>query len=564
MPPAPPARRRRGPPHVTSHVPPHVPPRVPPRVPSRFPLCALLSLGLAAALMTGAWTPRAVAQDRQPGGMRLSFGVSQRVEAATNPQLRLESPGTAVTSTTRLDFGLRSETRTQSLRLGGSLPLRLFRIPDDPRRVAVDPPDLDFAYGRLAARADVAVSGSLRSEDLRFVRAIDEIVDILDPVEPVDPVAPIPVPDPEAPPPPDLAVPADPALPPPAPGDLPGDPELDDVDLIDGRGARRRIALDSRLRLGLDGPVTTTLRAGLRETRYSGDVDPALRDFRRLTLGAVTALRLTPVTEGSLDLFAERFERDDDAAFRRDTRRIGFGIRHAVTQTLTVGAELGYSWVTTREDDALRRRQGVDGGLGFDLDLPRGTLRFASQVRLADPGRLGTASLTRLLPMPNGTLSLAAAARQTADGTRTSVTIGRNLDLRRGPLAADVGLTRGPAGDWDTIGRITYGEELPRGSWRVSLVQGFTLDEDARETRRTVATARFTHDINRNSRFTLDAAYATMPAEAARFTATYTRDLTRDWSLNLGYRYDTRRRGDGRADSHSIFLTFGRAFDLGF
>jgi hypothetical protein len=536
---------------------------------SRIPLCALATLGVSAALLTGGWTLRATAQD--PGGLRLNFGINQSFEAETNQRLQLDSPGTAVTSMTRLDFGLRSETRTQSLRLSASLPLRLFYAPDDTRRFVVETPDLDFAYSRFAPRADFTASGSLRTEDLRFVRAIDEIVDILDPVVPVvpgdpvipvDPVDPIPVPDPDLPP--GITDPADPVSPLP-PGDLPDDEELDDIDLIDGRGTRQRIRLDSRLRLGLGGPVTTTLRAGLRETRYSGDVNPGLRDSRRLTFGVTTALRLTPVTEATVDLLLERFERDDEAGFRRDTRRLGFGLRHEVTQTLTARANLGFGWVESRDDeDLLRRRRGLDAGLGFDLALPRGTLRFDSQTSVTDTGRRSTASLSHSLPMPNGTLSLSASARRLDDGTRLSFTVGRNMDLRRGPLSASVGLTRSPGGSWGTIGRVNYREALPRGSWRVSLLQGFTLDEEDRETRRTIASAGYTHDINRSSRVTLDAAFSRSPTtDAARFRATYSRDVTPDWSLNLGYRYDNRSRTGGRADSHSVFLTFGRSFDIG-
>ena len=534
------------------------------RGPFRISLCAFLTLGVSTGLITGGWSLRAAAQD--PGGIRFSFGVNQRFEADTNQRLQTESPGASYSSTTRFSFGLRSETRNQSLRLGADLPLRLFSIPGDSRRFATDTPDLNFTYNRVAAQSDLLITGSSRRDDLRFFRPIDAIVDILDPTDPADPLDPVdPLPDPDDPTLPDIdpVEPTDPL--PPGLDELPDDEELDDVDLIDGRGTRQLIQLGSRLRVGLGGPVTTTFNLNLRELRYSGDANPALNDTRRLTFGTVTTLRLTPVTEGTVDLLAERFERDDPAEFRRDTRRIGFGIRHELTQTLTANARLGYSWIDIREFDTVRQRRGVDAGLGLDLELTRGSLSFDSRVLTTDEGRLTTASLTRSLPMPNGALSFSASARRNVDGTRTSFTVGRDMDLRRGPLSANVGLSRSPAGDWGTIGRVNYGETLPRGSWRVSLLQGFSIDEANEETRRTLATASFTHIINQSSRINLGAAYSATPdRDNARFTATYSRDVTRDWSMNLGYRYDNRSRDDGQADSHAVFLSIGRSFNTAF
>ena len=538
------------------------PPALPPR---RGPFRASPALGLAAGLLLASGTLPAVAQD--PGGLRLTFGIDQRFEADTNQRLQVNRAGNSFTSTTLLSAGFISDTRTQRVRFGTTLPIRLLNLPDDSRRFARGRPDLDFSYSRVAPRSDFSASATYRSSDLRFVRPIDLITDILDPIDPVDPIDPIPLPDPADPADPsDPTPPVDPVDPlPPDLGDLPEDEELDDLDLIDGRGTRNQVRLNSQLRVGLGGPVTTTFNLGLLETRYSGDVNPALSDTRRLTFGTFTTLRLTPVTQGTIALSLDRFERDNAAQLRRDTRRISFGINHELTQTLAVNASIGQSWIETEEFGITRERQGIDLGAGANLALPRGSVGFNASTQTTDAGRRSSAALSYNLPMPNGSLTLGASARRTQDGTRTNFTIGRNMDLRRGPLSASLGLSRSQEGNWGTIGRVSYSEELRNGSWRITLLQGFSLDIDDQETRRTLASAGYTHFINNSSRLNLNAAYSSTPrTDNARLSATYSRDLTRDWTMNMGYRFDTRSRDSaGRADSHALFLTLGRGFNIG-
>lgn len=534
-------------------------PALPPR---RGPFRASRVLGLAAGLLLAGGPLPALAQD--PGGLRLTFGINQRFEADTNQRLQVNRAGNAFTSTTLLSAGFQSDTRTQRVRFGTTLPVRLLNLPDDSRRFARARPDLDFSYSRVAPRSDFSASGSYRSSDLRFVRPIDltiGILDPIDPIDPVDPVDPIPVPDPA-----DPIDPVDPVDPlPPELDDLPDDEELDDIDLIDGRGTRNQLQLNSQLRVGLGGPVTTSFNFGFRDTRYGDGANPSLTDNRRLTFASTTTLRLTPVTQGTIALSLDRFERDNVAQFRRDTRRISFGIQHELTQTLTVNASIGRSWIETEESGVTRQRQGTDLGLGANLALPRGSVGFNAATQTTDAGRRSTTGLSYNLPLPNGSLTLAASARRTEDGTRTNFTIGRNMDLRRGPLSASLGLSRSQEGNWGTIGRVSYSEELRNGSWSITLLQGFSLDIDDQETRRTLASARYTHFINNSSRINLNAAYSATPrTDNARLSATYSHDLTRDWSMNLGYRFDTRSRDSiGRADSHAVFLTLGRDFNIG-
>jgi hypothetical protein len=512
------------------------------------------SAGIVGALL---WTPQVWAQE-VPGGLRLTLGVSQRFEVDTNRGLDAPSEGTSTLATTRLRFGLVSETRNQRLSFGSTLDARLVNGPSDDRSTTTGDPNLNFSYSRSAARSDLRVSGSYLSEDIRFIRPIDQIVDVLEPEVPVPPVEPVDPDDPDAPP------ADDPADPPPL-DDLPEDDDLDDLDDLTGEGTRHRLNLNSTLRLGLGGPLVTSLRAGVRSTTYSGDANPNLTDTRRITLGSSVSMRLTPVTQGTLALSFERFERDNLADLRRDTLRLSYGITHQLTQALSVNARIGRSRVETREFNITRQRDGADGGLGFTLQLPRSTLSGSTSVRTTDTDRVITASLSQSIPMPNGSLGWSVTARDAVEGTRVSATVNRSMDLPRGSLSGNLGVTRGPSGELGPIGRVSYREDLASGTFRASLQQGFTLDSDDEESSRTLLNTTYTHQINEGARLSLNAAYSRIDGDDnGRFSATYSQDVTRDWGMSLGYRYDTRDRTAGRAEGHRVFLTLDRSFNIGF
>ena len=412
----------------------------------RTSLGAGLAVGVSVGMVAGLWTPHAVAQ-ADPGGIRLTFGINQRFEADTNRSLDVDSPGTSLVATTRLSFGLRSETRNQSLILGSTLDARVFDIPDDSRTTSTSNPNLNFSYSRSAARSELRISGNFRSEDISFIRPIDQIVDGLDPLDPDPPVDPD---DPDAP-----VEPDDPPL-----DDLPEDDDLDDLDDLFGDGRRERLVLNSELRLGLGGPLVTTLRANLHTLTYSGDANPNLTDTRRITLGATVAMRHTPVTQGTLNLFFERFEEDNAEDLRRDTLRLTYGITHQLTQFLSVNARLGPSRVETREFGVTRETTDIDGAIGFNLELPRSTLSFNTGARTTDEGRVINANLSQNIPMPNGSAGWSLTARDAVEGTRVSATVTRSMALPRGSLTANLGVTRGPSGDLGPIGRLSYREDL--------------------------------------------------------------------------------------------------------
>jgi opacity protein-like surface antigen len=51
--------------------------------------------------------------------------------------------------------------------------------------------------------------------------------------------------------------------------------------------------------------------------------------------------------------------------------------------------------------------------------------------------------------------------------------------------------------------------------------------------------------------------------QTASLTAVYSRDLTEDWALDLGYTYRQREEdNDGMARSNSVFLGLRRAWEL--
>lgn len=337
-----------------------------------FLLRALAPAALAAALAAPGAAP---AQDGAEAGPLLTFGLSERLDAGFNPLLGAGGDGAGLVSTTALSFGYQDSTPRDRFELGLSTSLRLSTEGD----AAVAAPRLTLGYARLGASSSLRLNGSLRQDDVSYLRALD----LLDP---------------------DGDGTGDGTGGSDDPDDGTGGDGIIDLSDLVGEGTRRDASASAQLALGEEGPLGLTLSARLAATRYGDGASDTLRDSTRSRLATLLRLRLSPVLDGTV------------------------GLSYAVVEREAGGGEPATRLAT----------RGLD--LGFSLDRPAGPLRLDLGLADADAGTRVSLRLGRTLELPRGALSFALGATRRAGGGLTLVgdlslsrelsRAGATLDLR--------------------------------------------------------------------------------------------------------------------------------------
>ena len=230
--------------------------------------------------------------------------------------------------------------------------------------------------------------------------------------------------------------------------------------------------------------------------------------------------------------------RDTTAPDLVDSRRadLGVDLRFAVNRTTEAVVGLGYGVIDTEGRD---RRE--TSNLGLDLS-------FAE---------------------PRGALTLSAFAARTEAGTRIGLEAGRRIDLPRGGLDVLLGATRGAAGEIDLTGRASFTRELPSGGLGVRAERSVRSTDEG-ERLLTSLSARYDRPLAEGLDLGLDATLIRVSdtvtdsrTDSASLGASLGYALTRDWSLNAGYRLRLQdETGAEPSTEHSLSLGIGRRFDV--
>ena len=297
---------------------------------------AASGLGLAAlvALPLGA---------QEDGGLRLTFGISARVETASNPGLTVPAEATSSRLSTRLSFGLTDATRSGAMSLSAAGNLSTDN--DDTSADGLIDPDLRFSLKRIGATSSLELSAFLRENDLDRLRSL-----ILDP---------------------DTGA---------VTGDLVGD------------GTQRQTGGALTYAFGEGGTWGGTLSAGLTDTTYTGTTTEV--DNRRTELGGTLRFALDSATTVTAGLRWSRYDEDGfpsrdtlrpELSLRRD-RPAGFASASVFAEDTEdgtrVGLSFGRSWDRPGTSFAFSfgATRGVTGNLSptgrvdWQKDLPRGSL----------------------------------------------------------------------------------------------------------------------------------------------------------------------------------------------
>ena len=435
---------------------------------------------------------------QNPGGLRLTGGVEQRLEAGRNLGLAIPAEGSTLQSVTRLSLGLDSETRTERFSIGASSALRFGRGPGG-RISGFDDPQLRFSYAREGARSGLDLGGSYRRSQVEFLRALSDFAD-------EDGVIVLP----------------------------------EDFEDLTGSGRRTERALRGRLELGRDMPLGLVLNARHSGIGYSGVTNPDLFDTRRDELGATLRMQLSPVATATLGAGRNRYRAENAAQTRRITDRLDLGLAYDVSPVLRLDAGLGWRRIDSREFGVTTRREGATGRLGLVQTLPDGEISARFNADRDQTGTRQTLRVGRKLDRPDGEISGSIGLTRTPAGRTEAIgDLAWRRDLPAGSITAQlsrsVAITGADETRLRTLAGLTYRHAINENS-AVSLRFDYSQSS---------ATAT----QNRLRRTDLNAVYSHQ----------MTRDWALNLGANYRVRQE---QGVGRSAAPSVFLTLGRQFDL--
>lgn len=295
---------------------------------------------------------------------------------------------------------------------------------------------------------------------------------------------------------------------------------------------------------GLKAPLGLDLAANVSARDYSETTDPDVFDSTSQSLTLGVHLRL-PAAGREISLTASRSASDYDDIFQ--TSRTGSTLSLSLSQSLrpdlTLQATLG-------QGDAASRIFGV--------------------VTSQSSGLTGSLGLQATLA--NGTAGVSLDLARDAVGPRQTLNLTRSLDLPKGTLAAELGLTSRAGQEGQIVGRLSYGIDLPTDSFTVSLSRAVALNTSNQDVANTRLGVDYQHDITAQSRLGLSFDLADTGSGGSAgvagslrqtVTASYAQDLAADWQLTAGYTFRSLDTSTAdRASGNSVFLTISRKFTL--
>jgi hypothetical protein len=303
----------------------------------------------------------------------------------------------------------------------------------------------------------------------------------------------------------------------------------------DGTRESANIALGARF--NDDGPIVFAVDGLYNNVRFTDTDDPDNNDRVIAEIGAEVGFRLSPMLTATLgaDYGQRVYEKDTLNDRYRTTVDVGFDA--LVNQRMTAFARIGYSEVDVEGDGTSSQENGIVGALGFSAEMQDGEVRGEASSELNE------------------------------FGTRNRITVGRLLLLRTGSFDVNIGATNSDVTDVRPIGDLRYVRNLPRSQIVANFRQNATINDQSENALVSYLDLGFRRELTRLSSFNVGVeAGLTRYEDSDRVdsrrggaTASYGHALTRDWGLDVGYRYQWREdENEQDAQSNSVFLTLRR------
>ena len=294
---------------------------------------------------------------------------------------------------------------------------------------------------------------------------------------------------------------------------------------------------------GLNDPLGFQFNYSHRERRYSNTIDPTLFENSEDIFTATTLFRISPIVQANLRVNYREFEAEDTAQTDRKTTTVSTGASYNISATTSVNANIGYTQVdnTQRAFNTNNVTENFVWNFGWNRTLPDGDINFRANQSFG------------------------------VNGTRTNATVGRSYQRTNSTLNFNAGFTRGPFDEVTPIGQIDYSYQLPSSRIGATIQRRVGTSTQSVETRQTLAFLTYDYFINPVSALSFSANFIDQenegsgpsnPRQRGTFNASYSRALTKDWAMNIGYQYEKDDRSGFEADSSSLFLTLGRRFTL--
>jgi opacity protein-like surface antigen len=287
----------------------------------------------------------------QDGGVRLIFGIENRLEAFRNEELSVPATGTTIENVTRLSFGLISETAVDRLEFAAS---GAMIVEDSDESSGTD---IDFgrsavtlAYRREVPSSVFDIAAEFRNDDV--------------------------------------------------------DAFVDDLGDGDESGTRTNYNLSARLEVGRTSSVGFALGLAYENTDFQDATDPTLEDSEELRGDAAVIFHFSEAATGRIGLRFTHREEDDAAETVTETTVAFAGLDYAVSERLDLTLELGYAESEEDEFGITSRTSGPDATVGLTYDMPVGTatarLRVTTDI---DEGQRETFEIGRDIETPLHRLS---------------------------------------------------------------------------------------------------------------------------------------------------------------
>lgn len=278
------------------------------------------------------------------------------------------------------------------------------------------------------------------------------------------------------------------------------DPSIDLTDL-NATGTRHTYGFDATLRWGETAPLGFGLNAGISQVSYSNASSPDLIGNRRMHIGADMRLDFSEVTKATLGLTYSRYKDDVAGSANRNTLHFSAGLSHA---------------------------------------------------------------------RPNGQISAQLSLDDTPDGNRIGLSFGRDLDLPTGALSASLGVVKSANTGTELSANLVWSQSLANGQVDAQLNRAVTAGSDDTNHLVTAISLNYNRELTPLSSLSLGLSYVDNVETAvgtatqnSSFEASYTRKLTEDWGLGLGYRHEMRDTTlSDAANSNTVFLSLKRNFEF--
>lgn len=357
--------------------------------------------------------------DEVTSGVRMTLDVIQRFSAGDNLSRVTNPTDNGFLSSTELNFGVTSETRTQSLSLDLGAVARLGDLPDEGGSVSdVTNPYISLGFQQRAANSTLSFNASYREVDLS-----DDVVTILD---------------------------------------------LESLELIDvtlDNGTREQTSADLRFVAGTGGPVETDLRLRWNSRKFDS-TNASFLDQDQLRFDGSVRLAATRNTDVIVGLSAVRTETFDTTTRTVDETEASIGAITQVRPGTTLSFTLGSSVIDVDDGPVQTSDGAMTGRVALTQDMPNGDLGVVYARGHSTAGTRDSLQFTRSLELPSGSLDLAVgASKATGTDVQPTASVRYQQNFKQGAFIAD--LTQSVSGN-------TAGEEFRTAAGGLRYVHALT------------------------------------------------------------------------------------------